>query len=169
VRKGKHPRLKLIELQFLEGKLFESMDDVFVLELGQGHVVDDRKQGHLATDEGDERLVGWRDQSHHLFLQPVLLKDFHLFLEHIMIVQPKQAFVGVIDAKLLETVVIKVLEPEYIQNGDFLTLKHWALRAETNLDSTEDEIEEGFIEGLAKSLLVGLGACLPIRNVSILL
>jgi hypothetical protein len=41
-----------------------------------------------------------------------------------MIVQPKQAFVGVIDAKLLETVVIKVLEPEYIQNGDFLTLKH---------------------------------------------
>ncbi len=78
----------------------------------------------ILYQEGDERLVGWRDQTHHLLLQPIFFKDLHLFLEHIMIVQPKQAFVGVIDAKLLETVVIKVLEPEYIQNGDFLTLKH---------------------------------------------
>lgn len=91
-----------------------------------GAVVDDRKQGDFALgiDESYYLVIGGGVDSLYFLLQSVFFENFHLIFKNVLVVLFEEFFIGKIDAKLFEGVLIKVFEPKYIQevNGPIRVL-----------------------------------------------
>jgi hypothetical protein len=116
---------ELSSIDFVEDEggvldLSHALDDVLVFELGKRHVVDDREQGEFAADDGDDIVVRWWEDAQNLLFQAIFPEDLHLTVEDVVVVELQQLLVSEVNAELLETVLLEVLETEDIEDVDLL-------------------------------------------------
>lgn len=86
-----------------------------------------------------------------------------------MIVESKQPLIREIYAKLLETIVSKVLKAKDIQNTYLVSFEDRSLGCESQLHLSKYVVEKRFVDSLAESLTVGSASRSSIGQLSVLL
>lgn len=128
-----------------------------VLVLGRVEIsllVDQRKdtESDSLFYELDNLLVVRRRQEFDSVPEPVLPQILNLLLEHMFGVQFLQSLVGEIYAQLLETVVVKRLEPEDVENAD--TPVALSIEPQLLVDLRNQVVEHSPVQSLSQSISV---------------
>lgn len=117
------------------------MNDVLIFKLRKGHIVYYREEGEFSTNKSDERLIRGSSQADNLFFKSVFFEDSHLVLKNVMIVESKEPFIGKVDAKLFEAIVVKILKAKDIQDSYFVAFEDWPFGCEPELNLSKYVLE----------------------------
>lgn len=119
-----------------------------------GIIIDDREQRQFTWYYLNDIVIGWWEYLLDFMPKPIIFQQYHLPLKNILVVEFEKLLVCVVDAKLLKTIFIEILEPEYIKDTDWI-IELFLFGMKGIIDFIEYELKYCIIDSFTQSIDVG--------------